>query len=168
MHIPYQFYTPSIKESVKVPLVIHLHGTGESGTDNEAQMYIGWWKKAVEKYGEAAVAALRSFADVQICPTCFASKVIQDIAKAYVMAPQTPKGMRWASTSLDEYDFQKTPSNKSMTALLALTEKLIKENSNINEKRIYDRTIQWRTRRLKCCYAEAQLICCYCTYCRVW
>ena len=39
--LPYQIYTPKDTKNKKLPLVIYLHGTGEAGTDNEAQMYKG-------------------------------------------------------------------------------------------------------------------------------
>ncbi|SJL84132.1 prolyl oligopeptidase family serine peptidase [Vibrio palustris] len=111
--LPYQLYSPS--QSGRLPLIIHLHGTGEAGTDNQAQMYknTGWG------------------------PQYFASKTNQSIQAAYVLAPQTPGPMRWASTTLAAYNFKQTPSTPSMTALLHLIDNLIKTNSHIDRNRIY-------------------------------
>jgi predicted peptidase len=36
--LPYQLFTP--EKNGQSPLIIHLHGTGEAGTDNKAQMYL--------------------------------------------------------------------------------------------------------------------------------
>jgi len=113
-NLPYQLFEP---ENVvgKIPLVIHLHGSGEAGVDNEKQMYSGQ----------------------NIGPDYFASDDIQAIQAAYVLAPQTPGPMRWANTSLAPYDFSSTPSTPSMTTLLALIDNMVKENSHIDTGRIY-------------------------------
>ncbi|HIF6163851.1 TPA: prolyl oligopeptidase family serine peptidase [Vibrio parahaemolyticus] len=111
--LPYQIYHP--KSSEKLPLVIHLHGTGEAGTDNQAQLYKGQ----------------------NVGPDYFASKEIQSIQKAIVLAPQTPAEIRWASTSIEPYDFTTTPSTPSMTALLHLVDNLIKTDKEIDPSRIY-------------------------------
>lgn len=111
--LPYQLYSP--QAGTQAPLIIHLHGSGEAGTDNEAQMYQG------SNWG----------------PQYFASQENQSIQPAYVLAPQTPGPMRWASTTLEPYRFKKTPSTPSMTALLHLVDKLIIENPAIDPDRIY-------------------------------
>lgn len=111
--LPYQIYTPDQVEE-DIPLVIYLHGSGEAGIDNEKQMYEG----------------------TNIGPQYFSSKEIQDIQKAYVLAPQTPVDMRWASTSIDEYDFKTTPITPSMDTLLVLIDKL-KNELKIDDQRIY-------------------------------
>ncbi len=111
--LPYQLYTP--EQSGKLPLIIHLHGTGEAGTDNQAQMYEG------TNWG----------------PQYFTSKENQAIQQAYVLAPQTPMPMRWASTTLASYDYASTPSTPSMTALLHVIDQLVADNPNIDATRIY-------------------------------
>ncbi|MEI6898144.1 MAG: prolyl oligopeptidase family serine peptidase [Psychromonas sp.] len=111
--LPYEIYKPVVKQ--KVPLIIHLHGSGEAGTDNKAQLYLG----------------------KNIGPDYFSSDAIQKIQKAYVLAPQTPKNIRWANTTLAPYDFKNTPSTKSMSALLNLIDQLIKQNPMIDPNRIY-------------------------------
>ena len=112
--LPYQIYTPKDTKNKKLPLVIYLHGTGEAGTDNEAQMYKG----------------------KNIGPDYFSSPEIQGIQAAYVLAPQTPKDMRWASTTLDEYDLSTTPVTPSMEALLKLIDEVSKKYP-IDTDRIY-------------------------------
>ena len=111
--LPYQFYSP--QANGRLPLIIHLHGTGEAGTDNQAQMYKN------TNWG----------------PQYFASPKNQRLQAAYVLAPQTPGPMRWASTTLAAYNFKKTPSTPSMTALLHLVDHMIKTNPNIDKNRIY-------------------------------
>lgn len=112
--LPYQIYSPK-QTGTKLPLIIHLHGSGEAGTDNQAQMYQG------TNFG----------------PQYFTSETNQAIQAAFVLAPQTPKPMRWASTTLDHYDYTQTPSTPSMTALLHLIDEMIKNNPDIDANRIY-------------------------------
>ncbi len=112
--LPYQFFVPSESGAQALPLVIFLHGSGEAGTDNQAQMY----------------------ARRNVGPTFFASDVVQSQYKAYVLAPQTPKPVRWASDNLHEYDFDTTPITVSMQLLLELTDKLIATH-NIDPARVY-------------------------------
>lgn len=38
VNIPYRFYAPELEEGERVPLVLTLHGHGESGTDNASQI----------------------------------------------------------------------------------------------------------------------------------
>lgn len=111
--LPYQIYHP--QDAEKLPLVIHLHGTGEAGFDNQAQLYAGQ----------------------HIGPDYFASEDIQAIQKAIVLAPQTPENIRWASTSIEPYDFSTTPSTPSMAALLKLVDNLLETDPSIDSSRIY-------------------------------
>ena len=113
--LPYQLYEPVETQNNKsLPLVIYLHGSGEAGVDNKAQLYLG----------------------KNIGPDYFASSTIQDIQAAFVLAPQTPGPVRWASTGLTEYDFAATPITISMNALFKLVDKL-KMNPAIDTSRIY-------------------------------
>ncbi|HIF9218068.1 TPA: prolyl oligopeptidase family serine peptidase [Photobacterium damselae] len=111
--LPYQIYHPTGNE--KLPLIIHLHGTGEAGLDNQAQLYSGQ----------------------NIGPDYFISDKIQSIQKAIIIAPQTPKNIRWASTSIKPYHFATTPSTPSMTAVFKLIDELIEKDKNIDTSRIY-------------------------------
>lgn len=112
-NLPYQLFKPNNIEK-EIPLVIYLHGSGEAGIDNEKQMYAG----------------------TNIGPQYFASEEIQNIQNAYVLAPQTTPEIRWASVSIDEYDFKTTPITPSMNSLLHLIDNLEKE-LKIDPKRIY-------------------------------
>ncbi len=116
-NLPYQLFKPDNIEK-NIPLVIYLHGSGEAGVDNEKQMYSG----------------------TNIGPQYFASKDIQNIQNAYVLAPQTTPEIRWASTSIDEYDFKTTPITPSMKALLNLIDNLEKD-LKVDSQRIYSRII---------------------------
>lgn len=111
--LPYQLFTPDLIEE-DIPLVIYLHGSGEAGTDNEKQLYSG----------------------TNIGPQYFSSDEIQGIQKAYVLAPQTPEDIRWASTSIAEYDFETTPMTPSMEALLSLID-ILKADLKVDQNRIY-------------------------------
>ncbi|MGL4997370.1 prolyl oligopeptidase family serine peptidase [Cetobacterium sp.] len=111
--LPYQIFKPN-KTAEKIPLVIFLHGSGEAGNDNEKQMYLG----------------------TNIGPQYFSSVKIQSIQNSYVLSPQTELGIRWASSTIDEYDFETTPITLSMSALLDLVDNLIK-TLNIDLSRIY-------------------------------
>lgn len=113
--LPYQLYEPAkTSASGPLPLVIYLHGSGEAGVDNKAQLYSG----------------------KNIGPDYFASSAIQGIQAAFVLAPQTPGPVRWASTGLTEYDFNATPITISMNALFKLLDEL-KANPAIDKSRIY-------------------------------
>ncbi len=111
--LPYQLFTPQAKG--KLPLIIHLHGSGEAGKDNIAQMYLG----------------------TQFGPQYFAAKPHQQLQPSFILAPQTPAPMRWASTTLEPYSLQSTPSTPSMTALLHLIDNMLATNSNIDPNRVY-------------------------------
>jgi predicted peptidase len=112
--LPYQFFVPSQSDLQPLPLMIFLHGSGEAGTDNQLQMY----------------------AKRNVGPTFFASEAVQRNHKAYVLAPQTPKAIRWASVDLHEYDFATTPITVSMQLLLTLIDELVAEH-NIDPARVY-------------------------------
>jgi predicted peptidase len=111
--LPYQLYTPA-EDPAPAPLVIYLHGTGAVGTDNQAQLYPG------HHFG----------------PAYFASAGAQQMQRAFVLAPQTPAPIRWASSTLEEYDWRVTPPTPSMAALLALLDTL-KSVPAIDQRRIY-------------------------------
>lgn len=111
--LPYQLFTPTDTQST-LPLVIVLHGSYEAGTDNQQHMLKG----------------------TNIGPDYFTSAKVQNIKQAYVIAPQTPVEIRWASTSIAPYDLANTPITPSMDALLKLIDETIK-SSPIDARRIY-------------------------------
>lgn len=112
-NLPYQLYSPPQKGVW--PLIVHLHGSGEAGVDNQTQMY----------------------SNTNTGPQYFANHENQTIQQAFVLAPQTPESMRWASDSIGPYDFESTPSTPSMSALLCLIDHMIASNPNIDANRIY-------------------------------
>ncbi|UBV44466.1 hypothetical protein LAJ19_16910 (plasmid) [Deinococcus taeanensis] len=114
--LPYQLYTPTTALAAgKLPLIIHLHGSGEAGIDNEKQLLAG------TRYG----------------PQYFTLPEHQQVQAAYVLAPQTPVEIRWASTGIPEYNLDTTPETVSMTALIALIAELLHTHPDIDPDRVY-------------------------------
>ena len=110
--LPYRQLTPDYNTSRRYPLVIFLHGSGESGTDNEAQL----------KWG------VMNFAD---------DKTMM-MYPAYVIAPQCSGNDRWDHYTKDK-DGQlhhRPEPTKSMSLLLALISEL-KSTLPIDTNRIY-------------------------------
>jgi predicted peptidase len=96
----------------KHPLVIFLHGSGERGSDNEAQL----------KWGAGR----------------FASDEAMKSHPAIVIAPQCPERMQWANVSVDanrKITLLPAPS-KPMSALIELIEKM-KTDPMVDTNRIY-------------------------------
>ncbi len=108
----YRQLSPDYNTSRRYPLVIFLHGSGESGTDNEAHL----------KWG------VMNFAD---------DKTMM-MYPAYVIAPQCPGNDRWDHYTKDK-DGQlhhRPEPTKSMSLLLALISEL-KSTLPIDSNRIY-------------------------------
>src|SRR4249919_805301 len=97
----------------KYPLVIFLHGSGERGNDNEAQL----------KWGVMNFAADQNMM----------------LHPALVIAPQCPEKMSWSNFSRDqnstEMHLQPTPT-KPMELLIGLIHQLIK-TMPVDSNRIY-------------------------------
>lgn len=97
----------------KYPLVVFLHGSGERGNDNDAQL----------KWGVMN----------------FATDQMMIMHPAFVIAPQCPANMTWANYSnaknRTEMSLQPSPS-KPMELLIALIHELVKKN-RIDTNRIY-------------------------------
>lgn len=109
----YRQMNPDYNPGRKYPLVIFLHGAGERGNDNEAQL----------KWGVMN----------------FASEQAMIAHPAIVVVPQCPERMSWSNFSSKkdsrEMLLQPTPS-KPMEMLMALIQKIIKEQP-IDANRIY-------------------------------
>lgn len=109
----YRLLFPDYDTIRKYPLVIFLHGSGERGNDNTAQL----------KWGV----------------TNFATDEAMVLHPAFVIAPQCPKNETWSN--VENYPqggaikLKPTPS-KSMTLLIELIHKFIK-NYNVDTSRIY-------------------------------
>jgi len=93
----------------KYPLVIFLHGAGERGNDNEAQL----------KWGVKN----------------FASDNIMKIHPSIVLAPQCPENMSWGNFSEDDMSLLPSPT-KPMQLLIELVKKTI-NTMPVDVNRIY-------------------------------
>jgi predicted peptidase len=108
----YRQLYPDANRVRKYPLVIFLHGSGERGNDNDAQL----------KWGV----------------NNFASDKNLTLYPAFVIAPQCPTGQGWAnfsSRNRDELTLAPTP-NKTMELLMELIQQTIKKFP-IDTNRIY-------------------------------
>ncbi len=108
----YRLLYPDYDTLRKYPLVIFLHGSGERGNDNEAQL----------KWGVMN----------------FATDQMMIMHPAFVLAPQCPANLNWANytyVNKDELQLNTAPS-KPMGLLIELIHKLLKELA-IDTNRIY-------------------------------
>jgi predicted peptidase len=109
----YRMLYPDYDTLRKYPLVIFLHGSGERGNDNDAQL----------KWGVQA----------------FATDEMMTMYPAIVIAPQCPLGVGWSNFSRTNtsrnMQLQSTPS-KPMELLIALIHDMIKK-APIDTNRIY-------------------------------
>ncbi len=113
--MPYRILLPMDYDcSKKYPLLIFLHGSGERGNDNEAQL----------KHGS----------------TLFLQEEIRKNFQAIVVFPQCPSGESWSnmeSDSTGKWDFPFTQiPNKQMNLLSGLLGDL-KVNNCVDEQKIY-------------------------------
>jgi predicted peptidase len=108
----YRFLFPDNDPTRRYPLVIFLHGSGERGTDNEAQL----------KWGVMN----------------FANDYNMKMYPAYVIAPQCPLNNSWANSSRgknNEINMSATPS-RPMQLLMELINDVIKK-FRVDTNRIY-------------------------------
>lgn len=111
--LPYRIYVPAdYNEDYAYPLVLFLHGAGERGYDNEAQL-----KHTI----------MHPFMD-KSCP----------IYQSIVIIPQCPVYDGWVHTNWDigSYSIEKAKLAGSMSAVVELLDAMIEEFS-INEDRQY-------------------------------
>ena len=117
--LPYRILFPKrFDPNRKYPLVIVLHGAGERGNDNEAQI----------KYGAKL----------------FLNDTIRQNYPAIVVFPQCPKNSYWSNVKIDtnamgkrQFHFQEGGDpTRSMSALLGLVETLL-DKPFINKKQVY-------------------------------
>lgn len=97
--------------SAPQPLVVFLHGAGERGTDNEAQL-----RHVVRRFAEPAV---------------------RDQFPCQVLAPQCPPGERWVERdwAAARHEFPEVPSGPQ-ALLLALIARLL-ESPGVDRSRLY-------------------------------
>jgi predicted peptidase len=110
--LQYRFLFPDNDPARKYPLVIFLHGAGERGNDNNAQLKWGVMNFATDE-------------NMKKYP-------------AFVIAPQCPTNMSWANTTRGrngEITLQSTPS-KPMQLLMELIRDIIKKY-RVDTNRIY-------------------------------
>lgn len=110
----YRQYFPDANPNIKLPLVVFLHGSGERGNDNEAQL-----KWSI---------------------TSWTTPVFSAQYPTFIVAPQCPANQAWQSTNFfndrkKPYTMQAQPS-KPMAAVLELIEQL-KKLPAIDSNRIY-------------------------------
>lgn len=113
----YRQLSPDSSKGGKYPLILFLHGAGERGNDNEAQLIHG-------------SGIFQSPANAEKYP-------------AYVLFPQCPAGTTWAfdeqrSWSLAPYEIPADePEAKMMTLLISLVKDFIASHPDVNPKRVY-------------------------------
>jgi len=111
--LQYRLLTPDYDTLRRYPLVIFLHGSGERGTDNEAQLKWGVQNLATDQM-------MRTY-------------------PAFVLAPQCPPGKTWENSTRNKTAkeiHQLSDPAKPMELLIALIHQLIQQN-RIDTNRIY-------------------------------
>ncbi len=110
--LPYRIYTPRpIEDETVYPLIVFMHGAGERGSDNTAQLKhgVGSIIRFIERFNQPA----------------------------FVIAPQVADGHQWVDTpwSDDAHVLPKSPS-ASMSLLLGLIDS-VNQTLPIDRRRIY-------------------------------
>ncbi|RUT79121.1 prolyl oligopeptidase family serine peptidase [Ancylomarina longa] len=109
----YRLLSPDYNTTRKFPLIVFLHGSGERGSDNEAQL----------KWGVLN----------------FATDEALSLHPAFVIAPQCPKEEQWANyyqnDSTGVFLMKSTPS-KSMNLLVDLIHQFVRTHA-VDRNRIY-------------------------------
>ncbi len=111
--LKYRLLTPDYDTISKYPLLIFLHGSGERGNDNEAQL----------KWGVSN----------------FATDQAMSLRPTFVIAPQCPENEQWANfdTNSKNRELKLNPSpSKSMRLLIDLIHEFIK-NHPVDINKIY-------------------------------
>ena len=110
----YNYLEPiEVSEDKKYPLVLFLHGAGERGDDNKAQLK-------------------------HIAPL-FASDSIRELYPSYVVFPQCPEGQYWGSVDTSEGDWTPSsslPPEKSLAGVMKLLDNMI-DLYQVDTNRIY-------------------------------
>ena len=109
----YRIYIPENAETGNLPVIVFLHGAGERGDDNDAQLNVGFARHYFEK-GYA-----------QKYPAIF-------------IAPQCPYDVRWVETDWDKcsYDSDAVGETDRLKLVKALAEQVCDEY-NADKSRIY-------------------------------
>ncbi len=108
----YRFLEPSVQKDEVLPLIIFLHGAGERGDNNQAQL----------------VHVLSNFVSIKM----------RNQYPCYILAPQCPKNAWWTPGQRQDdgsFAWSETPSSLEKT-IIELVDQLVKEK-NIDPDRIY-------------------------------
>jgi lysophospholipase L1-like esterase/poly(3-hydroxybutyrate) depolymerase len=109
--LPYRLLAPAKVEG-KVPLVIFLHGAGERGSDNEAQLRHG--------------------------ASLFLKPEVREKYPCYVMAPQCPAVQRWVDWDWNlPAVTQPEEASGPMKLLIGALDSFLKETPDVDLERIY-------------------------------
>jgi predicted peptidase len=111
--LPYRLLKPAKSEDgKKYPLVVFLHGAGERGDNNEAQLIYG--------------------------SSLFLKPKVREAYPAFVLFPQCPNNKRWVDVDWGQKTPHKQPTEPSLPMSLtkALVDQLLKEQP-MDAKRIY-------------------------------
>lgn len=111
--LPYRFHKPeNYKEGEKYPLLLFLHGAGERGADNEAQLAIG---------------ILTALSDPE-----------SPLHDSYILCPQCPLDVTWVATPWDKgsYDHNAIPETPYLAAADELVDAVIGKYP-VNERKVY-------------------------------
>ncbi|HNE30472.1 MAG TPA: glucoamylase family protein, partial [Saprospiraceae bacterium] len=95
----------------RYPLVVFLHGSGENGIDNAAQMRNGVY--------------------------AFCEKENREKYPCYLLAPQCPPGKRWSGATRDQSSLFSTEPTEPAQAVLELIDNTVKNNPGIDPNRVY-------------------------------
>ncbi len=107
----YRMLFPDSDTLRRFPLVIFLHGSGERGNNNEAQLQWG--------------------------VSNFATDQTMSLHPAFVIAPQCPEGQGWSNTTRNNKSIQMLPApSKPMELLIELIRKVTKD-FRVDTNRIY-------------------------------
>jgi predicted peptidase len=110
--IPYRLFRPRvIDKNQKYPLVVFLHGAGERGDDNEAQL----------RHGLAR----------------FSAPEVQAEHPSFILVPQCPKGQKWSDV---DWALPKSPLPEQPSVSLSLAMKAVEQLVDtvaVDPKRIY-------------------------------
>jgi predicted peptidase len=109
--LKYRWYAPQQKGEKKLPLVVFLHGAGERGSDNEAQLCNG-----IFTFVDSANQAKRP---------------------AFVLAPQCPSGKKWVNVDWKLASNQMPDSVSVPLGMLLELVKQYKDSLFIDDTRIY-------------------------------
>lgn len=107
------FEPPAPRASVRQPLLLFLHGAGERGDDNRAQL----------RHGGEVLA-----------------RIAQEEPGAFVMAPQCPMGKQWVDTPWPDgpYQLDRVQESGPLAATISLLRRLIDDRRDrIDPNRIY-------------------------------